>query len=391
KIYDLRLKQFDAEERDRSAHIEFLKRETVRLTQVSDNIAKECALKLTGDIDWAVEALEKAKLTPHAKTIFADRLDHFYEEKQHMATRFVPLLLRRCKHQIEVNNKKVYLLIDSGTTLYPFFENIGRESFNAYVNEDRWISNIFLATNNLPGVENIMQSGLQNPQNRFSDLVIKCQILPGEPLPVYSAITGEATVKAVHSLRKDVGDNAYFISLVTGNWVRIGQDYSSVCPIPLVRGAGHLPFKQALVDVADETYIVAPLGKNFLASNTNQINKALGFSDETKSPLQKPYKEVTVSQDKSQFVKLVSTSRLSHRALSALSTKLIAVLNIDDDDINRFPTAENNEIPHVLFSFDRLPDNWYYEIETEFPHPHTRIEKVMHKMFFVPEMSKSKH
>lgn len=332
------------------------------------------------------EDLDQTKPMPHMLSLFEERKSHFREEKHHLADHFVPHFLRRCRALIE-NGQRVYLLIDSGTTLYPFFERIGRATVRAHENQEWWIDKLYIETNNLPGVEMLMRVGLINPNNRYSPLAISCNVLPGTLLPVYSALTGKRTNAALQRLRNGAGSNTVFIALTTGNWVRLRRS-TPVCPVPLARGIGHLEFKQALIDNSDEIYVVAPLGKTFIDIPPGVINKALGFDERHPDPAKKPYHEVNISDEKAAYVKMVSTHRELGRVLSEHSTRVRTLLGVDDIELNsileRFHDTQIVELSHILFPFEKLPNDWYQQIEIEFPHSHTRRDEFTQKFFFVP-------
>jgi len=373
-------KQFEEEKKDREERREWLQRETVRTTQVSELLASNIATQLKGDVKWAFEALERAKLTPHAQTLFADRLGHFREEKEYLADCFIPLLLRRCKRLVE-SGHSVYLLIDSGTTLYPILDRLGRASVLCYENNEDWIKKLALITNNLVGIEALFESGIVNPHHRYSSLAVKCHLLPGVPLPIYSAVTGQETNDAIRRLRDNASNNTLFIGLTTGNWIRLRRS-TPFCPVPLARGAGHLEFKQTLIDSSDEIYVVTPLGKIFVGIPPEAINVALGFSEGHPDPDKQPYVEVKISDEKAEYVNIVTTSRVHGRVLSELSTRVNALLDLNDQIIEQFPIASSTDKLHIAFPFDMLPEKRYLQIETEFPHPHTRREDFMREFFF---------
>jgi hypothetical protein len=383
---DFRKKQFDEEKEEREERRKWLQREALRLTAVAEPLAEYVSKELKKDSRWLSEALERAKIGSHAQSIFTDRLGHFREEKEFLADHFVPMLLGRCKSLV-TSGKKVYLLIDSGTTLYPFFGRLAREAVRFREDREKWIDDVIIATNNLPGVQRLMEVGRVNPNNRYSPLAIECVLFPGVPLPIYSAVTGKQTNDAVQRLRNDAESkkNIVFIALVVGNWIRLRRSTPN-CPVPLARGTGHLEFKQTLIDNADEIYIVTPLGKVFINVPPDEINKALGFGTSHTDPDKQPYYEVLVTNDKARSVKMVSTSRMRGRVLSELSTKVQTLLETDSLNLPQlqFESLQSNEVPHILFPFDKLPDDWFLQIETEFPHSHTQREDLLKKYFFVP-------
>jgi len=375
--------KFDAERHDREERLKFLTDEADSLRGVSTKLAKSITEQLATDTRWASEALERAKLGSHSKTLFGERVGHFYDEKEQLAEQFLPRLLQRC-HALVESGKRVFLLIDSGTTLYPFFRELGQAAVRYRENNESWIDEVEVVTNNLPGVESLMDFGRRNPNNRYSPLAIKCQLLPGAPLPVYSAVTGDIAVNALHRLKEQPRQKeSVFIGLVTGNWIRLRIE-ELACPVPLARGEGHLEFKEALIDCSTEVYVVAPLGKIFVKVSLAELNQALGYKDANIDPDKKPYKELTIDIEKAKHVKLISTSRELGRVLYPLSLKLQVELHYDDADYRKFMIAEAPSPQHVLFPFNQLPENWYEEITTEFPHRPTRRPEIREAYFFVP-------
>lgn len=397
KENELLLKQFEENKKEREKRDEWLDRQTTNLAGVTEKIGDKIAMQLKENVDWAVSALERAKLKPRAQTLFGEILSHFHDEKEGIAEHFVPLLLKRCKFHAELG-KKVYLIVDAGTTLFPFFERLGRGTVRVYENKEKWLSNLEIITNNLPGIETLIESGRINPNNRYSKLAVECKLLPGAPLPIYSGITGMETNDALKRLRKEAGD-AVFIGLITGNWIRLNTSTSPNCPVPLARGQGHLDFKQVLIDNSDEIYVVTPLGKIFVDIPNDKdprktINTALDFDENHPDPDKQPYLQVKINNDKAKNMKLVSTCRGSRRVLYNLSSKLFTLLKIDENDNNNnvwdkhFSKSEYHNVPHILFPFDKLSDIWYLQIETEFPHRNTQREDFITKFFFVPPTQK---
>jgi len=353
-------------------------------------IADKIATILKKDNRWAVEALEIANLRPRIQSLFSERMGHFREEKEYIAKNFVPLLMDRCRRLIESQNKKVYLLIDSGTTLYPFFAKLGEkgiqirrayeETVDNQNDKEFWLNKLIIVTNNLPGFSSLIETA-RFSRDKYSDLAIKCEILPGAPLPIYSAVTGEKTQEALYNLGKGTEENSIFIGLVTGSWIRLS---SRPVPIPLARGRGHKAFKQAMINKCNEIYVVAPLGKVFLDVELEELNTAMDFRVDL-GPDSHPYEEVFIDPSKAECVKLVSTSRLPGRILTPLGNRLKDFLHVRQllEGI-KFTNTPINRVPHVLFPFD-IPkfDDFLFQIQTEFPHKHTRNFDFMENYFFV--------
>ena len=385
KEIDLSQKRFDAEQADRDARRKLFDEESSIIRDMSVPLSKNISELLAKDTRWASEAMERAKLGTHGQTVFGERVGHFLDEKKFLAEHFTPMLLARCA-RLSGKDRHIYLLIDSGTTLHPFFTTLGAAVVSAKEHGEEWVENLEIVTNNLPGVEALIDSGRRNPRNRFSLLEVKCQLLPGEPLPVYAAVTGESTEQAVRWLKRTRNDS-YFIALMTGNWIRI-RSRGLRCPIPLARGKGHLDFKQTLVECANETYVVAPLGKIWARADLSHINSSLGLSSNSnhRELDKQPYDEVDVdTDDTARHVKLVSTSRDPDRVLSGLYHHLEIALQLEpNDETYDFAKAE---VPNHVFlgGFDeKLSHDWAKELATEFPH---RAEQrhIREHDFFVPQ------
>lgn len=371
--------KFDTERQERQERLALIEREAVSLRGVTSILAKQVAGQLTEDTRWASDALERAKLGARSKTLFGERISHFRDEKEYLAGQFLQsVLLPRCKHLVE-SGHRVFLLVDSGTTLRPVLEQLGQQAVKCRENQENWLDSVEVVTNNLPGVEALMDSGRRNPNNRYSSLAINCRLIPGVPLPVYSAVTGDQANKSIRELWENRSPKDHFIAVVTGNWVRIRRS-TPACAIPLARGEGHQELKQALIDCSNEVYVVASLGKLFLRLSLEEVNQALGFKTENTDPDKWPYAEVVISHEKASQVKLVTTSRVYGRALYPLAQRAEAALDYDDAVIRAGAITEPK---HVFFPFDNLPSNWWLEIEAEFPHEATRSREFQGTYFFV--------
>lgn len=379
---EFRKKQFDEEKEYREEQKKWLEENTVNLSKVSNILSQNIVQDLKKDITWATETLEKAKIGLQSRTLFGERMEHFRDEKEFIAEQFSSKLIDRCKYLVE-QDKHVYIIIDSGTTLYPLFKKLGEESVHAHEFKEKWISHVTLVTNNLVGVEALMEKGRLNPGNRFSPLAIDCELLPGKPLPIYLAVTGERTEKALNDLSEEKKrENSFFIGITTGNWIRLRRT-DPACPVPLARGFGHLSFKQVLIDISDETYVISPLGKIFVKNSLSDVNLALGFEHDKKYQELQEYSEVNINNEKAKTVYLVSTCRFQGKVLSTLSTIVKSTLELDDGD---FEDSSSNYVPrHYLFLFNKLNDHWHFQIEQEFPHAKTRKPEFYKKYFFVEE------
>jgi len=383
-------KKFNAEENDRKNKKEWLDTQHATLNEMSRSLSENVAARLRRDSSWATEALERTKLGPYADTLFGERKNHFRDEKELIGQKFALLLLDRCKWLLSNDDtiSHIYLCIDSGTTLYPFFRNLSLEIAKAYQRGEEWIKiegSINIVTNNLPGIEALMEHGRINPADRFSPLAVTCKILPGSPLPIYSAITGEDTEQELQEIKKSAPEGSIFIGLTAGNWIRIRNTPPS-CPVPLSRGGRHPEFKQKLIEICDESYVISPLGKIFAKMSKQNVNEMLNLDPSEQEPAldsseqdsaRNAYKESDINDEKAKNVKLISTYREQGRLLTRLSNHLGGALltnNLESDD-ESFIRRDVGETCNVQFRFDKLPRDPYLEKEVEFPHPHTRKDE----------------
>lgn len=395
KKLELEERRFQAEADERKKLQEFREEEYVRFSRPASELAENVAGLLVKHPDWAHRALEAAKLLPFTHTLFADRSQHFKQEKQELAALFTPYLLKRCE-ALAGEDRHVFLFIDAGTTLYPFFEIIGQQTMTRWQRgEDRdRLRRFHLATNNLPGIEKLIETGRRVPGDRYSKLAIEdCHLLPGIPVPVFAAVAGKETNEAIQRFREKYPQKTTtFVALVVGNWVRLRRTEPR-CPVPMARGIEHLEVKQTLFDNADEVFVVSPLGKIFVEHSEGEINTALGFTSglsslgELPDPEKAPYSDVGIDNAKAQKVKLVATSRAEGRLLSRHSNRVEDALAAGIWDL--FPSEEEfartpiEKVPHLLFPFGPMAKSEPEERELEFPHYYTRRNQNILRMFSV--------
>lgn len=389
KKFALEEKRFLAEEEQRRKSSEYRHQEAMRFSPIAAEIAKELSDILRVDSSWARQALEAAKIAPYTDRIFGERFQHFQNEKNELAEDFTQLLLKRCEAHAR-SNKEIFLTLDAGTTLYPFFELIGREA--ARLRQLRgeganWLERLHLFTNNLPGFEQLIRFGKIAPNDRYSDLAIAdCQILPGVALPVFGAVASTETSNAIEVLgRRKADRSTVFIALVVGNWVRIRRS-EPPCPIPMARGVDHHRVKQALVKNADEIFVISPLGKTFVGQSEDSINEVLGYSSATNDPEKACYKDIDITNEQARRVRLVTTRRKPGQLLSRHSDRVEDVVNdgrheiLSEDD---FATRPIEHIPHIIFDLNKPLGNMDSQRESEFPHRHTRYKAKFLEMFSV--------
>lgn len=393
KRLELEERRFQAEAAERQKLQEFREQEYLRFSQPASELAEHLAELLVRHPDWAHRALEAAKLLPYTHTLFADRSQHFKQEKKELAERFTPYLFKRCE-ALAANGRHVFLLIDAGTTLYPFFEILGQQTMTRSQRGEEWLRRFHLATNNLPGIEKLIETGRRVPGDRYSNLAIEdCHLLPGIPLPVFAAVAGEETNQAIRRFReRHPPATTTFVALVVGNWVRL-RGTEPRCPIPMARGKEHRDVKQTLFDTADEIFVVSPLGKIFVGHSEDEINAALGFVPGP-SGLSKPvdlekapYSDVRIDNNLAQRVRLVATSRAGDRLLGRHSNRVEDALapggSYSLPSEEQFANTPIESLPHLLFPFGSTAKSEFEERELEFPHYYTRRNPAVLAMFGV--------
>lgn len=386
--------KFDEESKARAAIRDFRESELDRYLDTAADIAEHVADNLAKDPNWAYRALESAKLLPYKNTLFDERVRHFRAEKQELANRFVPLLLKRCERLITQEKQDVWILIDAGTTLFPFFELIGEETAKLWQKGEKWLEHLHLVTNNLPGIEQLIRTGRRISNERYSELALKeCYLLPGIPIPIFAAVAGDLTNNAIKNLpvHKKQSENqreSTFIALVVGNWIRIRNTQPRI-PVPMARGDEHREVKQQFIDKADEVYVISPLGKIFVDYSNEQINQALGFKSQT-DPGKKPYQEVTIIDTEdvrivSNRIKLVTTNRNENQLLYRHSCRVEDSLTLKPSELTEDAFAEYDikNMPHLTFSLLGLPNSRSEQKDIELPHYHTRTNQQVLKMFSI--------
>jgi hypothetical protein len=389
KRAEIEEQRFKAEEEERAKLVSFREQEKTRFSQTAQELAQQISRLLIDHPDWAHHALEAAKLLPYTHTIFGERSQHFQEEKRELAERFVPYLLKRCE-ALAMNDRHVFLMIDAGTTLYAFFEVIGRDTVRRFHRGENWLNRLHLVTNNLPGIEQLIKSGRRVPEDRYTNLAIEnCLLLPGFPVPIFGAVAGKETNDAIRNLRnqyisEDGKREVTFVALVVGNWIRIREEVPR-CPVAMARGREHLEVKQSFVENADEIFVVSPLGKIFVNHSKDQINNALGLTGTPRDPESEPYDDVKIDE-KAQRVKLVSTTRAAGHLLHRHSNRVEDALTAGSKTLlpsdQEFASTAIQELPHLLFTFG-LQKTKYEQFIVEFPHYHTRTNRQFLEMFGV--------
>lgn len=210
--------------------------------------------------------------TPVSKatnSLFDLRLNHFHEEKYKICKRTLEHILKENKKAQKA--KKIVLLIDSGSTVYPIFHLLTK-----FYNQENYINllnKIVIFTNNIPGIVHMINEGRKGTSYN-AEMIIKCNVIPGMAEGKYGAILGEDSGTHLEyfldcQFRNGCSENL-IISLVTGNYISLKDGI-------LWRGNYHGKLKNYFVKLSDTIYIVAPLGKIFKDSK-DDINRLISSS-----------------------------------------------------------------------------------------------------------------
>ena len=315
----------------------YLRNEYRSIRALSERLALSISDALIEDPTWAETALQKATPYLGTRSLFSARSEHFREEKKCLADLFLPLLFARLEHHKDKDT--IILIVDSGTTIHPLIEQLGRSCAKYGDNDPAWLSKLQVWTNNLPATMTLMDVARGDSSNPYSELVFQVHLLPGAPVPAFAAVAGELTHTALEDAKERAGGDSVVISLVTGNWIRI-RETTPRCPVPLARPAAHLKIKQSFLDLSDEVFVVAPLGKIFADRDSRRqqniseaVNHDLHLNEGGESD---GYKEVQIDQASGRKVKLVSTTRRSDRSLyqhSNLISDRVEAREVRDDDV----------------------------------------------------------
>jgi hypothetical protein len=240
----------------------------LKLGYLGEEIAKIVGQHLSTTSDWAADALQHVRVGWISRPLFDERSRHFREEKEFIGRKFVDFLWQRCTHIAKEGYPrptgeavvarssrkkggssnppspgawKIYLVLDSGTTLVPLFRELAKRALKEHSDgNSKIVSAIEVVTNNLPGLGELVEHGRPEP-NRYSEPVLSCQLLPGIPMPVYSAVAGQLTEDALTNLQQKSRDRgkALFSSVclrATGS--ELGKPHRPV-PYPW-HGDGHI-------------------------------------------------------------------------------------------------------------------------------------------------------
>ena len=241
---------------------------------------------------------------PSGMSLFDDRRSHFTPEKEIIAERIVDIVQERIEEGTGGNALSIILVLDSGSSVFPIFRQLcTHPTFQFNIENAKRLK---IVTNNLPGVSDLIKHGRIGPPTRARTL-FRCRILSGFAHSQYEASLSSHTVTdlsaAIKEFRQKIqeersGDKIRVISVITGNYVSVKDG-------PLARDPDHVATKSAMIQEADETFVLAPLGK-MLPYPGDIINELLKLDDP-----EEEYRPLASWNDESQRKKvtLVVTKR----------------------------------------------------------------------------------
>jgi hypothetical protein len=350
-------------------------------------------------------------------SVLGERLNHFREEKETLCDVLFRILIERIVTLRGVNDRAVFVLIDSGSTLFPLFRRFGRwavsERIASLAENPQTLGRFRLITNSVAGIAELAIHGRLSDDDRYSELALKAELIGGVPLAVYSATVGPSAIRYLTELKsmpiRDVagGDknnrpNPYVIGITTGNYIFLGKDHGDIRMV--ARGDGHREFKEALCNVSDEIFVVGPLGK-FVAETSDidleLFNQKLGYELASQDLRRRPYEYVNVSGNLDR-VHAITTFRpfvggrnyllQTHGAVikSRLEANGRHVVEIKDkwspgfyEAIRLAKTATLDGLGHIVLEFQDIPGDVYEQLKMELPHENVRTSEVRDQFFGV--------
>jgi hypothetical protein len=359
------------------------------LREYRSDLAEAVAAHIRTHTEWISETLLDMELLLEGTSIFARRTEHFRKEKIYLARQFIPWLLKRIFSYID-KGYKVYLVIDSGTSLYWVFRRLERDLTRIIQQDAAELKNpemFVILTNNTAGANSyVSASNIEVSADARGSVLsekVKCHVLGGQIVTRYAALLGPQTVSALENAKQQAireGDGKVkFIGLLVGQWVRIAEDEPRQ-PIALARGFGQREFKLEMIRRCDETFLLSPLGKVF-AMPYERIRDGLGadaaqrfYVDVAPEAKDNWTKEQCADfQEKSRGIRLVTTTRRTSKSILYSHSKMI--LGIygtrikNGAELEKLADTDFSALPQCFYEFDELENETEErQCEIEFPH-----------------------
>jgi len=351
----------------------------------SISVGKAIADHLTGNIEWLESALRRTEFLPFANSRFSERTSHYSDEKERIADVFSEILIDNVSDIQKDGKTECILLIDSGTSTLPFFKKISSQVTDRASRSG--ITNINIITSNFAGAVRIMRSDDQ------VDPPVQCIIVAGSLSGDYAAIIGKEAIDSLRTLvnqrkiqTEKEGKKCHIIALVSGNWVRLRHTKPRIA-LPMVRGKDHLELKQVYMELADQVYVIAPLGKIFVSNEKDDkksINDILMAGANKKITQRPPYDEVDTGDKDARVlaskIKLVTSARCAPKyimhahsvavGMTCGLNQMTAITSGDKIDLT------DSRITGIFIRYDYDGDR-EVQIKLEFPHAYTHSKQMM--------------
>lgn len=230
-------------------------------------------------------------------SLFERRSQHFGPEKEKLAEAIVKIISKEIVNDQEL---EIILLLDAGSTVYPIFRQLCTDPNFQFDRTNA--KRLKIITNNLPGVSALIKHGhIGDPI--VARTLFKCRVLRGYAQSQYEATLSDETAsdlrQAVAEYKKTAAEvkagKIKVIGVTSGNYISLPEGV-------LARDRNHVETKSAMLDIGDEIYVLAPLGK-VLPYSCRDINYLLDYSDD------KGYAAFPNWVERSKNVKLVVTHR----------------------------------------------------------------------------------
>ena len=227
-------------------------------------------------------------------TVFGMRYGHFFHEKNVLAEKFVEILEKQFLDQ----GKKVRLLMDAGTTIYPVFQQLAERK-----DDPKWTENVKIITNNIPGVLVLLRDARAGGGQLHAPLLFDISVVGGQPSADYWALLSNDPGTQIDKFidADTTSAEVVTIGLTTGNYGR--SDGMTL----FVRGSQHMGFKKALVDRSQIVYSLMPLGK-LLPKPAKEVNQHL-IQEEVSEDPESRYKELRIDLATSRSLTTLTTGR----------------------------------------------------------------------------------
>jgi len=350
-------------------------------SKITTEISESISQKLIENPSWLDRFMDETGVT-YSASVYGKRIGHFFYEKRKIAEAAVDKVEEYLK---SVPDKHFCLVIDSGTTLYPVFQEISDRLRRGPMSK-LWRERICIVTNNIPGIQYLMKNAKDNANDDYSEIAIRCFIIPGKPLSVYAAIIGDESIAwlsklkefliskdviGIQNVTEDKPVEWTVLGFVTGNYIARRVVDNRCYYFPVARGEGHVEMKRTMVAVSDEVFVLAPLMK-FSFASVDLLNRVNGFDIDREDwqrakhhPRRVKYAPIVVPDNKKCL--FFSTRRSRDAIFHAFSHDLFV-------ELVRHYNAERV----VVRDFDirywnpAIEGNRHFELAREIPHDNLR-------------------